>query len=86
MSHGLSAVLSNAGLMICGLALISDLIAASRLALPYPTATGAWTDHAYQVRFGHLHARPQIDRFRRWLMEECHQTQDWLGKLASTGS
>jgi LysR family glycine cleavage system transcriptional activator len=86
MSHGLSAVLSDAGLMVCGLALISDLVAASRLALPYPAATGAWTDHAYQVRFSHLHSRPQIDRFRRWLMEESRQTQDWLGKLASTGS
>lgn len=83
MSHGLNAVLSNAGLMVCGLALISDLVAASRLALPYPAATGAWTDHAYQVRFGHPQARPQINRFRRWLLEECRQTQDWLGKLAS---
>jgi len=83
MSHGLNAVLSNAGLMVCGLALISDLVAASRLALPYPAGTGAWTDHAYQVRFSHPHARPQIERFRRWLMEECRQTQDWLEKQAA---
>lgn len=83
MAHGLNAVLSNAGLMICGLALISDLIDEHRLVLPYPSATGAWTGHAYQVRFGVPHARPQVDRFRRWLMEQCRQTQDWLEKQAS---
>jgi LysR family transcriptional regulator, glycine cleavage system transcriptional activator len=76
MSHGLNAVLSNAGLMNCGLALLSRLVDERELALPYPAATGAWTDHAYQVRFSLPHARPQVDRFRRWMMEECRQTQD----------
>ena len=86
MSHGLNAVLSHAGLMVCGLALISDLVDENKLALPYPTATGAWTDHAYQVRFSLSHARPQIDRFRKWLMAECLQTQDWLEKKAPCGT
>jgi LysR family transcriptional regulator, glycine cleavage system transcriptional activator len=83
MSHGLNAVLSDAGLMVCGLALISDLVDEGRLAVPYPATTGAWTDHAYHVRFSLPHARPQIDRFRKWLMSESRQTQDWLETLAS---
>jgi hypothetical protein len=69
--------------MVCGLALLSHLVDERHLALPYPVATGAWTDHAYQARFNLPHARPQVDRFRRWLLAECRQTQDWLGKLTS---
>ena len=82
MAHGLNAVMSSAGLMICGLALLSDLVDERKLALPYPPTTGAWTDHAYQVRFSVPHARPQVDRFRRWLIGECRQTQDWLENQA----
>ena len=82
MSHGLNAVLSNAGLMICGLALISELIGNYRLALPYPAATGTSTGHAYQARFSPLHARPQVDRFRRWLLTECRQTEDCCERQA----
>jgi hypothetical protein len=48
-----------------------------------PATTGAWTEHAYQVRFAQMRARPRIDRFHRWLMEECRQTQEWLVKRAS---
>lgn len=83
MSHGLNAVLSHAGLMVCGLALVSDLIEKNQLALPYPAHTGAWTNHAYQVRFSLPHARPQVNRFRQWLIAECRQTQDWLERQAS---
>jgi LysR family glycine cleavage system transcriptional activator len=83
MTHGLNAVLSDAGLMVCGLALISNLIDEGKLALPYSSTTGAWTDYAYQVRFSSPRARPQIDRFRKWLMSECRQTQDWLENRAA---
>ncbi len=82
MAHGLNAVMSSAGLMICGLALLSDLVDERQLALPYPAKTGAWTDHAYLVRFSVPHARPQVDRFRKWLIAECRQTQNWLEKKA----
>ena len=83
MTHGLNAVLSSAGLMICGLALLIELIDEHRLALPYPAESGAWTEHAYQVRFSVPHARPQVDRFRRWLMAECRLTQGWLEERAT---
>jgi LysR family glycine cleavage system transcriptional activator len=82
MSHGVNAVMSHAGLMICGLALIGHLVDGHRLAMPYPAATGAWTSHAYQARFNLPHARPQVDRFRNWLLAECRQTLDWVEKRA----
>ena len=85
MTHGLNAVLSHAGLMVCGLALLANLVDERLIALPYPATTGAWTDHAYQARFNLPHARPQVDRFRRWLLAECRQTQDWLEHQASQG-
>jgi LysR family glycine cleavage system transcriptional activator len=83
LTHALDAVLSNAGLMISGLALISHLVDENRLALPYPPATGAWTDHAYQARFNLPHTRPQVERFRRWLMAESRETGAWLEKTAA---
>ena len=83
MAHALDAVLSNAGLMICGLALISTLVDENQLALPYPAATGAWTDHAYQARFNLPHVRPHVDRFRRWLTAESRETQAWLEKTVA---
>jgi LysR family transcriptional regulator, glycine cleavage system transcriptional activator len=83
MTHALDAVLSNAGLLICGLALISDLIDENRLALPYPASSGRWTDHAYQARFNLAHVRPQVARFRRWMVEESGSTEAWIEKIAS---
>lgn len=83
MAHALDAVLSNAGLMICGLALISTLVDEHQLALPYPAATGAWTGYAYQARFNLPHVRPQVDRFRKWLIAESRDTQAWLEQAAS---
>ena len=86
VSHGLSAVMSHAGLMVCGLALVSHLVDEHQLALPYPAETGAWTSHAYQVRSGNLPARPQVDRFHRWLMDECGKTLGWLEMQAAQTS
>ena len=79
---GLEAVLSNAGLMICGLALTRDLIESRRLVLPFPFSTGAMTQHAFQVRFrGDLQNWPQMKRFRTWLLKESAVTQTWLSRL-----
>jgi LysR family glycine cleavage system transcriptional activator len=83
LTHALDAVLSNAGLMISGLALTSHLVDQNRLALPYPPASGAWTDQAYQARFNLPHTRPQVERFRRWLMAESRETKAWLEKIAA---
>ncbi len=83
LAPALEAVLSNAGLMIGGLALISDVVDDGRLSLPFPMTTGAWTDHAYQARFrAETFIRPPVRRFRDWLLAESGKTRDWLARRA----
>jgi LysR family glycine cleavage system transcriptional activator len=75
----LDAVLAGAGLAICGLALTSGLVEDGRLSLPFPVSSGAWTAHAFQARFRHdALARPQVKRFRDWLLAESAATANWL--------
>jgi LysR family transcriptional regulator, glycine cleavage system transcriptional activator len=75
----LEAVRANAGLTICGLALLGHYIDDGTLSLPFPVSTGQWTHHAFQARFrpDALH-RPQVKRFREWLVGQATITQDWL--------
>jgi LysR family transcriptional regulator, glycine cleavage system transcriptional activator len=84
IAPGLQAVASDAGLMICGLALISDRIDAKEFTLPFPRRMGAWTDHAFEARFRpHATRRKQVGRFRDWLVEESRVTRLWLeGKMS----
>ena len=77
----LEAVLANAGLAICGVALLSELIEDGRLSLPFPAASGTWTEHAFQARF-RGDARPQVKRFRDWLLGESAATASWLARHA----
>lgn len=75
----LDAVLANAGFAICGLALISRYIDDGRVSLPFPINTGAWTGHAFQASFrNEALVRPQVRRFRSWLLEESALTNAWL--------
>lgn len=79
----LEAVLADAGLTICGLALISDLIDAERVSLPFPVQAGVWTSHVFQCRFrSDALARAQVRRFRGWLAEEGETTANWLSQTA----
>ena len=76
------AVLANAGLAICGLALVSELIDDGRLSLPFPAPTGAWTEHAFQARFrSDALVRPQVKRFRDWLLRQSADTTAWLERF-----
>jgi LysR family transcriptional regulator, glycine cleavage system transcriptional activator len=75
----LEAVLADAGLTLCGLALLSDLIETGRLSLPFAISTGSWTTHVFQARFRQdALARPQVRRFRDWLLAEAATTRTWL--------
>ena len=75
----LEAVRANAGLTLCGLALIREGLEDGTLALPFCLSTGSWTEHAYQARFrADSVTRPQVRRFRHWLMEEASMTKSWL--------
>jgi LysR family transcriptional regulator, glycine cleavage system transcriptional activator len=77
----LEAVRANAGLTICGLTLVSPYIDDGTLSLPFPVATGRWTDHAFQARFrADALLRPQVKRFREWLVGEALVTREWLAQ------
>jgi LysR family glycine cleavage system transcriptional activator len=77
--RAVDAVYADAGLTLCGVALIAEDIAAGRLALPFPRATGRWTSHAFQARFRPAPLmRPQMKRFRAWLLAEAERTAAWL--------
>lgn len=75
----LEAVWANAGLTICGLALLATHIEDGSLSLPFPASTGHWTEHAFHARFrAQALPRPQLKRFREWLTTEASLTRDWL--------
>jgi len=73
------AVLANAGLTLCGLALIGPQVDDGAISLPFPISTGQWTDHSFQARFrADALLRPQVKRFREWLVNQATGTRDWL--------
>jgi LysR family transcriptional regulator, glycine cleavage system transcriptional activator len=75
----LEAVRANAGLTICGLALLAPYIEDGSLNLPFPVSTGQWTEHVFQARFRpDALFRPQVKRFREWLVGQAAVTGDWL--------
>ncbi len=82
----LEAVKSDAGLMICGLALLGDELEQGKLTLPFPVSTGAWSSHAFQASFRRdTLSRPQVRHFRDWLAAEAAETARQLRQRAGTG-
>lgn len=77
------ALLADAGVAICGLALLEDALTKGRLVAPFPASTGAWTSHAFQARFrADALQRVQVRRFRAWLVEQAQGTARWLERQA----
>lgn len=77
----LEAVLANAGLTICGLALLAAYVDNGTLSLPFPPSTGRWTQHAFQARFRpDALLRPQVKHFREWLVRQAAVTSTWLAE------
>jgi LysR family glycine cleavage system transcriptional activator len=85
ISAALEAVHADAGLALCGLGLIADLVDDGRIAAPFGLTGGSWTSHAYVARFRSdaLH-RPQVRRFRDWLLAESEVTRSRLTDLAAS--
>lgn len=87
IAPALDAVSASAGLMICGLALLSQLIDDRKISLPFPLATGAWTGHAYRANFrAAALVKPQVKRFRSWLIAESQLTRMWLRQKVEASS
>lgn len=79
VAPALRAVADHAGLMVCGLALAAEEIAAGRIILPV-SATDALPAPARYVAWFRPEglARPALRRFHDWLLEEASATQAWL--------
>lgn len=80
IAPAIDAVMANAGFAMCGIALLGEAIDAGRLCLPFPLSTGRRTSHAFQVRFrAETLQRPQVRRFRQWLLDKAAETRRWMG-------
>ena len=86
-SRALEAVLANAGLTMCGLALLSARVEDTSVSMPFPVSVGAWTSHAFQARIrSDALVRPQVRQFKEWLVKESVLTRQWLNRLAGPES
>lgn len=80
--HALEAVYANAGLLVCGLALVKEQIDDGTLSQPFPIQQGAWSKNAYRVCFReNALRRANIVQFREWLLVEADATQRELRRL-----
>ncbi len=79
ITAALDAVAANAGVTLCGLALLDAHLAAGRIALPYPMVMGRWSEHGFRARFrADVEGRRHVQRFRDWLLQESRATAAWL--------
>lgn len=77
--HALEAVYANAGLLVCGIALLKPQLDDNRLSLPFPISHGEWSRNAYMVSFQPAALRrPATARFREWLLKEAGKTSNEL--------
>jgi LysR family glycine cleavage system transcriptional activator len=85
ITSALDAVTANAGVTLCGLALLAELLEAGRIGFPYPVATGRWSRHGFLARFRHdVASRRHVQRFRDWLAQESRTTSAWLDRIVGS--
>lgn len=81
----LNAILADAGIALCGVALLSEIIDAGRIDLPFPVMTAIPIGSAFQATYKvQPAANRAIGLFRSWLCEEARKTADWLDAFAKT--
>jgi LysR family transcriptional regulator, glycine cleavage system transcriptional activator len=79
ITQAIDTVADGAGYAMCGIALARERLDAGELSLPFALTTGRWTAHAFQLRVRtDALLRPQVRRFRQWLLEEATGTRQWL--------
>ena len=75
----IEAVLSDAGFVICGLALLQDRIENGDLHLTFPDIPPSRTASAFYARYRRgASSKPAIRAFKGWLEDEARKTRDWL--------
>jgi LysR family glycine cleavage system transcriptional activator len=85
ITAALGAVAADAGITLCGLALLAERLDAGAIGLPYPTSTGRWSEHAFLARYrADAAGRRHVRRFRSWLAEESRATTAWLEAIAAS--
>ncbi|MEO8307670.1 MAG: LysR substrate-binding domain-containing protein [Pseudomonadota bacterium] len=79
IAQALETVVDGAGYAMCGIALAREQLEAGQLSLPFSAGSGRWTSHAFLLRIRtDALLRPQVRRFRQWLLEEAKATEQWL--------
>jgi LysR family glycine cleavage system transcriptional activator len=85
IAPAIDAVLVNAGITLCGLALLADHYRRGDIALPFPLTTAMRTQHAFYAHYrADTAARRHIMRFREWLADESAATARWIDQLISS--
>ncbi|MXO48635.1 LysR family transcriptional regulator [Erythrobacter vulgaris] len=80
----LNAVAADAGLALCGIALLETEIAAGRIKFPCGLDGGIWSSWGFVASFPERsQARPLVRRFREWLVSESIATSTWLESVTS---
>ena len=79
MSGVLDAVLADAGVALCGVALLERHIDAGSIVFAFPEKSAVQTRGAFHARYrsGFLTNRTLV-AFRSWLAREAARTSDWL--------
>jgi LysR family glycine cleavage system transcriptional activator len=86
ITAALDAVTANAGVTLCGLALLAERLEAGEIALPYSVLAGRWSAHGFVARFrGDIQSRRHGQRFRSWLAYEGRATAAWLERVTQAG-
>lgn len=80
----LDAVDADAGISLCGLALIAERVERGRVMLPYPISMGMPTEFGFVADFRADLSRRPIAMFREWLLREGEATNDWLARLTDS--
>ena len=81
----LDAILADAGIALCGIALLSEAINAGHVAFPFPVETGVRTQAGFNA---HYRGGPSTNRaltaFRSWLRQEAEKTAAWISAFAGS--
>jgi LysR family glycine cleavage system transcriptional activator len=85
--NALEAIYSDAGLIICGLALVQPLLEKGTLSLPFPTSQGTWSEQSYCIAFtAAAMRRGQTQDFRDWLLREAESTRNELADFVTNSA
>lgn len=87
ITAALDAVTANAGVTLCGLALLAERLEAGDLGLPFGPQAGRASAHGFVARFHRdVGSRRHIQRFRAWLLDESRATAAWLDQARAGAS